>query len=58
MPVVANRIRLYATSTTRSWNNFKDQDYWIVPEITTEGEHLYYAPSRQTYQFYIHNNTK
>lgn len=58
MFIAANRIRLYAESATKSWLNYKDQDYWLVPETTTSGEHLYYAPSRQTYQFYIHNNTK
>lgn len=46
MPIAANRIRLYAESATKSWLNYKDQDYWLVPETTTSGEHLYYQGQR------------
>jgi len=51
VPIAANRIRLWAQSATRTWETYKDDDLWLVPEVLPSGEHLYYSEFRQTFTF-------
>jgi hypothetical protein len=39
----ATRARIWAKSKTREWLQFKDKDFWLVPEAR-EGEGGYWAP--------------
>jgi hypothetical protein len=55
VPIAANRIRIYVQSATRSWMTFAEEDFWLVPEVTPEGVHLYYDYTRQTFDFFINN---
>jgi hypothetical protein len=51
-PIAANRIRLWTQSATRTWEQFRDEDFWLVPEVVMpSGEHLYYSYYRQTFTF-------
>jgi hypothetical protein len=51
-PIAANRIRLWTQSATRTWTQFRDEDFWLVPEVVMpSGEHLYYSFYRQTFTF-------
>ena len=51
VPIAANRIRLWARSATRTWETYKEDDFWLVPEVLPSGEHLYYSEFRQTFTF-------
>ena len=53
LPIAANKIRIYTESATRSRVTYRDEDFWLVPEVTPEREHLYYSDVRQTFDFYL-----
>ena len=51
-PVLAFRARLWATGTGSSgWNEWKDNDLFLVPEKDEEGNHRYYASAYDTFTF-------
>jgi hypothetical protein len=58
LPIAANKIRIYAQSSSGLVVNLKDDDFWLVPEVTPEGEHLYYSEYRQTFDFNISSYKK
>ena len=49
--VSASRVRLWARSDTSSFMDYANQDLWLVPETTGNGEHRYQASQMQTYTF-------
>ena len=49
--VSASRVRLWARSDSTSFMDYANQDLWLVPETTSNGEHRYQASQMQTYTF-------
>jgi hypothetical protein len=49
--VSASRVRLWARSEAASFMDYANQDLWLVPETTGNGEHRYQASQMQTYTF-------
>jgi hypothetical protein len=49
--VSASRVRLWARSEAASFMDYANQDLWLVPETTSNGEHRYQASQMQTYTF-------
>ena len=51
-PVLAFRARLWAAGTGSSgWDEWKNQDLFLVPEKDEEGNHRYYASAYDTFTF-------
>jgi hypothetical protein len=51
--ICASRVRLWAVSANQTYEQFKDQDLWLVPETDRDGTHLYESPAVQTIQLAI-----
>ncbi len=54
--VAASRMRIWASSPTQKWLQFKTKDCWLVPEKTEDGEHVYSAPTVETFTFNFSND--
>lgn len=49
--LAASRVRLWAEAPGRTWDEYKKQDLWLVPEVDDEGEHVYFAPQVGTFTY-------
>ena len=49
--VNGQRVRIWADSDSRAWNQFKDADLWLVPERDGEDNAGYVAADVQTFNF-------
>jgi hypothetical protein len=46
----ASRVRMWASADGgNSWNEYKDADLWLVPEVNGDGYHRYDAPQVEVY---------
>lgn len=50
-PVAASRMRIWATSETQKWMQYKTKHTWLVPERDDNGEHIYVAEAMETFTF-------
>jgi hypothetical protein len=51
-PVAASRARIWATSHSGSqWVEYREKDFWLVPEKNEKGQHGYYAVQMETDTF-------
>ena len=55
LPMAGDRIRLIVETGTQRRETFKETDFWLVPEATPMGEHLYYSEARQTFDLYLNS---
>jgi hypothetical protein len=54
--VAASRVRIWAASAdggANEWLDYKEQDLWLVEELTPDGTHSYRASEMETYTFTI-----
>ena len=51
--LATSRVRLWAVSAKKSWNEYRTTDLWLVPETDEAGEHVYMAPEVGTFTFVI-----
>jgi hypothetical protein len=51
--LATSRVRLWAVSARKSWNDYRTTDLWLVPETDEDGEHVYLAPEVGTFTFVI-----
>src|SRR5262249_19844722 len=51
--IAANRLMVWAESENQKWDEFKDNQLWVVPEVTSSGKHRYQSPEIQTYKIEI-----
>jgi hypothetical protein len=49
--VSASRVRLWARSDSASFMDYANQDLWLVPETSSNGEHRYRAGQMQTFTY-------
>jgi hypothetical protein len=56
--VSASRIRLWGASESQTWNDYKDMDLWVVPEMDQRGEHRYQATEMKTFTFVFPKQAK
>jgi hypothetical protein len=47
--LAGNRIRVWARWNGGEWNQYRDQDLWLVPETDAAGNHVYVAPEMETF---------
>jgi hypothetical protein len=55
-PMAGSRVRIWASSPTQKWLQYKTKDLWLVPERTEDGEHVYMASGVETFTFNLSNS--
>jgi hypothetical protein len=45
----ASRIRFWIRSTDGEYTEYRDKDLWLVPEVDSVGNHVYFADAMQTF---------
>ena len=51
--VAASRVRIWVASEKAQWNDYKDADLWLVPEMDAQGQHRYLATEMKTFTFVV-----
>jgi hypothetical protein len=51
--VAASRVRIWVASEKAQWNDYKDTDLWLVPEMDAQGQHRYLATEMKTFTFVV-----
>jgi hypothetical protein len=49
--VHADQVRLWAEGDGRTWDQFRTEPLWLVPEVDAEGRHAYQAPVRDVFTY-------
>jgi hypothetical protein len=51
--IMASRVIFWADSAKQKWEDFKDNQMWVVPEVGDDGKHRYQSDNVQTYKIEI-----
>jgi hypothetical protein len=51
--IMASRVTFWAESPNQTWEDFKDNELWVVPEVDDDGKHRYQSDLVQTYKIEI-----